>query len=106
MPVIGRSKRPADPGDSFNIPFESLTRDRGDSAHGCGFRNCHLGAPTRWGNWSANLTIKQDHTLIRTGPYAIVRHPIYSGITLAAAGLVVLNGDLAALAGLVLMLLR
>ena len=35
----------------------------------------HLGA-----NWSRSVTIKQDHELITTGPYALVRHPIYTGI--------------------------
>ncbi|MGA9801086.1 MAG: isoprenylcysteine carboxylmethyltransferase family protein [Terriglobales bacterium] len=37
-------------------------------------------------NWSARITIKQDHQLIRTGPYARLRHPIYSGLILAAIG--------------------
>ena len=36
--------------------------------------------------WSARITIKEDHELIRTGPYARLRHPIYSGIILAAIG--------------------
>jgi hypothetical protein len=36
--------------------------------------------------WSARVTIKEDHKLIRTGPYAYFRHPIYSGIDLAAVG--------------------
>lgn len=36
--------------------------------------------------WSARVTLKEDHKLIRTGPYAYFRHPIYSGIDLAAAG--------------------
>ena len=36
--------------------------------------------------WSARITIKQDHQLIGTGPYARLRHPIYSGIVLAAIG--------------------
>jgi protein-S-isoprenylcysteine O-methyltransferase Ste14 len=31
-------------------------------------------------NWSNSVTIKQDHELITTGPYALVRHPIYTGI--------------------------
>lgn len=35
----------------------------------------HLGR-----NWSRSVTIKQDHELITTGPYAFVRHPIYTGI--------------------------
>ena len=37
-------------------------------------------------NWSARITIKEDHKLIRTGPYARLRHPIYSGLDLAAIG--------------------
>ena len=36
--------------------------------------------------WSGRITLKQDHKLIRTGPYAHFRHPIYSGIILAAIG--------------------
>ena len=36
--------------------------------------------------WSARVTLKEDHKLIRTGPYAYFRHPIYSGIILAAIG--------------------
>lgn len=36
--------------------------------------------------WSARITIKEDHKLIRTGPYARFRHPIYSGLDLAAIG--------------------
>lgn len=36
--------------------------------------------------WSARITLKEDHQLIRTGPYAHLRHPIYSGLDLAAVG--------------------
>jgi protein-S-isoprenylcysteine O-methyltransferase Ste14 len=36
--------------------------------------------------WSARITIKEDHELIRTGPYAHLRHPIYSGLVLATIG--------------------
>jgi protein-S-isoprenylcysteine O-methyltransferase Ste14 len=37
-------------------------------------------------NWSDKVVIKEDHELIRTGPYAYVRHPIYSGVLLGVAG--------------------
>lgn len=37
-------------------------------------------------NWSSKVTIKVDHELIRSGPYARVRHPIYSGLLLAMIG--------------------
>lgn len=38
------------------------------------------------GNWSSTVTLKQDHTLIRSGPYRFVRHPIYTGLLLAIFG--------------------
>jgi protein-S-isoprenylcysteine O-methyltransferase Ste14 len=37
-------------------------------------------------NWSAEVTFKQDHELIRSGPYALARHPIYTGLLLMALG--------------------
>ena len=51
-------------------------------------------------NWSGRITIKQDHQLIQNGPYAIVRHPIYSGVLLAFVGTVLIHGELAGLLGL------
>jgi protein-S-isoprenylcysteine O-methyltransferase Ste14 len=60
----------------------------------------HLGR-----NWSAQVVVKEDHTLIRTGPYRYVRHPIYTGILLAFLGMVLAIGEwravLAFLCGLV-----
>ena len=44
--------------------------------------------------WSGAVTIKQDHRLIRTGPYALVRHPIYTGLLLAMLGTAVAIGEL------------
>src|ERR1051325_19940 len=29
--------------------------------------------------WSGIITLKEGHKLIRTGPYRIVRHPLYTG---------------------------
>ena len=36
--------------------------------------------------WSASVSIREDHQLIRTGPYARIRHPIYTGVLVALAG--------------------
>lgn len=36
--------------------------------------------------WSARVTLKEGHQIIRTGPYAHFRHPIYSGLDLAVLG--------------------
>lgn len=45
------------------------------------------------GNWSGTVTIKAGHELIITGPYAVVRHPIYTGILLALTGLAIAEGE-------------
>ena len=37
-------------------------------------------------NWGTPMTRKDDPELITTGPYRLVRHPIYSGIILALIG--------------------
>lgn len=37
-------------------------------------------------NWSGTVTLKHDHELVRRGPYAWVRHPIYTGLLAAFAG--------------------
>ncbi len=34
-------------------------------------------------DWSAEVQIKEGHQLIRSGPYAHIRHPIYTGLLLA-----------------------
>jgi len=54
------------------------------------------------GNWSSSVTIKQDHQLIRRGPYTIVRHPIYSGFLLALWGTSLALGELRGIVALTL----
>jgi protein-S-isoprenylcysteine O-methyltransferase Ste14 len=54
----------------------------------------HLGQ-----NWSATVTLKQDHELIRTGPYGRIRHPIYTGMLLAFAGTALALGEYRGLLG-------
>lgn len=43
-------------------------------------------------NWSGLVTVKENHALITRGPYAWVRHPIYSGILLMLVGTAVALG--------------
>ena len=52
-------------------------------------------------NWSSNVVVKEDHALIRTGPYRRVRHPIYTGIILAFFGMALFIGEWRALLGTV-----
>jgi len=44
-------------------------------------------------NWSGLVTVKQDHELIRSGPYRYVRHPIYTGLLIAFAGSAIARGE-------------
>lgn len=57
----------------------------------------HLGR-----NWSGNVTVKEGHELIRSGPYAHVRHPIYTGILTGVLGTAICSGTLRAVLGLVI----
>ncbi|MFZ1129583.1 MAG: isoprenylcysteine carboxylmethyltransferase family protein [Terriglobales bacterium] len=45
------------------------------------------------GNWSAEVSLKVDHQLMRSGPYAYVRHPIYTGLLLAITGTALVIGE-------------
>src|SRR5262245_31780819 len=59
----------------------------------------HLGR-----NWSQQVVVKEDHTLIRTGPYRYVRHPIYTGVLLGMLGMAIAIGQWRALLGFAFML--
>jgi protein-S-isoprenylcysteine O-methyltransferase len=45
-------------------------------------------------NWSSQVALKQGHELVRSGPYRLVRHPIYSGVLLALLGTAAAIGEL------------
>jgi protein-S-isoprenylcysteine O-methyltransferase Ste14 len=44
----------------------------------------HLTHAQLGGNWSPSLEVRQEHSLVTTGIYARVRHPMYSSIWLFA----------------------
>ncbi|HEV3396559.1 MAG TPA: isoprenylcysteine carboxylmethyltransferase family protein [Xanthobacteraceae bacterium] len=51
-------------------------------------------------NWSGMvMTVKEDHQLVQSGPYAIVRHPIYTGLASAILGTALTVGTLASYIG-------
>lgn len=54
--------------------------------------------------WSGVVALKQDHRLIQVGPYRFVRHPLYSGIILAAFGLILAVTTWNSLLGLALLI--
>lgn len=90
--MFGRSRMPA-----F---LETQLVPRSTMAAAIGIAVCMAGAllaivarSQLGGNWSAAVTIKQGHELIHTGPYALVRHPIYFGLLVAAAGTAIAYGQ-------------
>jgi protein-S-isoprenylcysteine O-methyltransferase Ste14 len=58
----------------------------------------HLGR-----NWSGAITETVDQQLVRSGPYRLVRHPIYSAMLGMTVGTTLVSGELHALLALVVM---
>jgi len=49
----------------------------------------HLGV-----NWSGEVRLASGHALVRSGPYARIRHPIYTGVLLMYLGVMVVSGEM------------
>ena len=56
-------------------------------------------------NWSGTVTLKEGHELITSGPYAIVRHPIYTGLLFAFAGSAIARAEWRGVLALVIVFL-
>ncbi len=54
-------------------------------------------------NWSGRITIKENHELIQSGPYAVTRNPIYTGFLFAFIGCSMSLGLLKGYLGIVLL---
>ena len=54
----------------------------------------HLGS-----NWSGEISIKVAHQLIESGPYRVLRHPIYTGLLAMYLGTALVMGEWLALIG-------
>jgi len=66
----------------------------------CWWARLHLGR-----NWSWEVTRKEDHRVVDTGPYRFVRHPIYTGLILAALATALLIGKAPSFTAVALMVL-
>jgi protein-S-isoprenylcysteine O-methyltransferase Ste14 len=53
--------------------------------------------------WSGSVTRKADHHIVDTGPYAFVRHPIYTGLLCALAATVCVDATAETFAGVTIL---
>ncbi len=56
-------------------------------------------------NWSGTVTLKENHELIENGPYAWVRHPIYTGLLIMFVGTAIPIAELRGAVAVLLVLL-
>jgi len=54
-------------------------------------------------NWSGEISVKPDHALVRSGPYARLRHPMYTALIAMAVGTTIVCNRLHAVFGAVTM---
>jgi protein-S-isoprenylcysteine O-methyltransferase Ste14 len=54
--------------------------------------------------WSGSITRKEGHHVVDSGPYAIVRHPIYTGILLSAVASAIVIAQVHAYLGAALLI--
>ena len=53
--------------------------------------------------WSSTSAPSEDHRIVDTGPYGVVRHPVYAGLLLAVGATAVESGRLEAVGGALLL---
>lgn len=63
----------------------------------CWWARLHLGRL-----WSGFVTLKEDHRIVDTGPYGLMRHPIYAGLMFSALMTALMKATPAAFLGFVL----
>ncbi len=54
--------------------------------------------------WSSAITRKEDHRIVDSGPYGIVRHPIYTGLIIALLATAAAEATVTALLGVALVI--
>jgi protein-S-isoprenylcysteine O-methyltransferase Ste14 len=55
--------------------------------------------------WSGYIAKKSGHRIVDTGPYALVRHPIYTGLLLAVIATTIAKGSVPGIAGAILIVI-
>jgi protein-S-isoprenylcysteine O-methyltransferase Ste14 len=96
------STRPLGPLDFQMWPRTPLVEWLGFAVECVGIGFAIVARETLGKLWSGAVTLKEGHRIIRQGPYALVRHPIYTGILPGFVGATIAHGQLRALLSLFL----
>ena len=102
--LFNRNLRPGLLGERF-LPVGGATNSIGLALTIAGLGFAAWARFTIGRNWGGAITVQQDHELMQRGPYAIVRHPIYSGFMLATLGTAIILGEYGGLISVALIVL-
>jgi protein-S-isoprenylcysteine O-methyltransferase Ste14 len=90
--LLAKGRRLSDPLSHRVIPHVEALAWTGVVLCVAGLAFCIWARFTLGRNWSGVVTLKGGHELITSGPYALVRHPIYTGmLTMFVATVIVLG---------------
>ena len=88
------------------FPFGAVAVHRTHLSDSVGVAICAFGLlfaiwsrRTLGAEWSRDVELKRGHALVRSGPYRLVRHPIYTAHLLMGLGTAIASGLLIAFAG-------
>ena len=93
--LLAKGRRLSDPLNHRVIPHVEALAWIGVVLCVAGLAFCIWARFTLGRNWSGVVTLKGGHELITRGPYALVRHPIYTGLIIMVVGTVVVLGHIA-----------
>lgn len=85
------------------VPQNSFLRGLGTALTLAGASLCVWARVCLGKYWSDKVVLKVNHELIRNGPYAYLRHPIYSGVLVGIVGTALSIGEWRGIVALVLM---
>jgi protein-S-isoprenylcysteine O-methyltransferase Ste14 len=98
--LLAKGRRLADPLGNRVIPHVDALAWIGVVLCVAGLLFCIWARFTLGRNWSGVVTLKGGHELITSGPYALVRHPIYTGLLTMFVATVIVVGHVAGIIAL------
>lgn len=93
--LLAKGRRLSDPLSHRVIPHLEALAWAGVVLCVAGLAFCIWARFTLGRNWSGVVTLKGGHELITSGPYALVRHPIYTGLLTMFVATVMVLGHVA-----------